>query len=384
MAEMAMQKYDEIVMKLLHYFITEEGYTPIILHGAENEIWLENLKKEHQIVRIVTNYIHNDEQLDFDLYRTKAIMKTIKQKTFSLSLNAINIFLNLGDNVHLDKYEDKHILSLNISTIKELDKNNTIKEEFPNLVKDTNFKEKGLELLMKITNDINKVNNEEAQKAEDVFKKKIPYVTYILIAINVIVFALMYILGDGSENTYTLIKFGALFGPFVKAGEYYRLITSAFLHIGPVHLLMNMYALYIIGSQVENFLGHFKYSIIYFISIITGSLLSLIINTNVVSAGASGAIFGLMGALLYFGYHYRVYLGNALKTQIIPLIALNLLLGFMIPGIDISCHIGGLVGGTLATWAIGVKDKSSAQEKINGWIMLSIFVCFLVYLAFIK
>ena len=110
----------------------------------------------------------------------------------------------------------------------------------------------------------------------------------------------------------------------------------------------------------------------------------LIINTNVVSAGASGAIFGLMGALLYFGYHYRVYLGNALKTQIIPLIALNLLLGFMIPGIDISCHIGGLVGGTLATWAIGVKDKSSAQEKINGWIMLSIFVCFLVYLAFIK
>ena len=384
MAEMAMQKYDEIVMKLLHYFITEEGYTPIILHGAENEIWLENLKKEHQIVRIVTNYIHNDEQLDFDLYRTKAIMKTIKQKTFSLSLNAINIFLNLGDNVHLDKYEDKHILSLNISTIKELDKNNTIKEEFPNLVKDTNFKEKGLELLMKITNDINKVNNEEAQKAEDVFKKKIPYVTYILIAINVIVFALMYILGDGSENTYTLIKFGALFGPFVKAGEYYRLITSAFLHIGPVHLLMNMYALYIIGSQVENFLGHFKYSIIYFISIITGSLLSLIINTNVVSAGASGAIFGLMGALLYFGYHYRVYLGNALKTQIIPLIALNLLLGFMIPGIDISCHIGGLVGGTLATWAIGVKDKSSTQEKINGWIMLSIFVCFLVYLAFIK
>lgn len=384
MAEMAMQKYDEIVMKLLHYFITEEGYTPIILHGAENEIWLENLKKEHQIVRIVTNYIHNDEQLDFDLYRTKAIMKTIKQKTFSLSLNAINIFLNLGDNVHLDKYEDKHILSLNISTIKELDKNNTIKEEFPNLVKDTNFKEKGLELLMKITNDINKVNNEEAQKAEDVFKKKIPYVTYILIAINVIVFALMYILGDGSENTYTLIKFGALFGPFVKAGEYYRLITSAFLHIGPVHLLMNMYALYIIGSQVENFLGHFKYSIIYFISIITGSLLSLIINTNVVSAGASGAIFGLMGALLYFGYHYRVYLGNALKTQIIPLIALNLLLGFMIPGIDISCHIGGLVGGTLATWAIGVKDKSSTQEKINGWIMLAIFVCFLVYLAFIK
>ena len=133
MAEVTLQKYDEIVMKLLHYFITEEGYTPIILHGAENEIWLENLKKDHQIIRIVTNHIHNDEQLDFDIYRTKAIIKTIKQKTFSFNLNAISIFLNLGDSVNLNNYQDKHILSLNINTIKELDNNTTIKEEFPNL-----------------------------------------------------------------------------------------------------------------------------------------------------------------------------------------------------------------------------------------------------------
>jgi rhomboid protease GluP len=384
MAEMTLQKYDEIVMKLLHYFITEEGYTPIILHGAENEIWLENLKKEHQIVRIVTNYIHNDEQLEFDIYRTKSIMKTIKQKTLSLNLNAISIFLNLGDNVHLDNYQDKHILSVNVNTIKELDKNKTIKEEFPNLVKDTNFKEKGLELLMKITNDINKVNNEEAEKAENVFKKKVPYITYILMGINVLVFVLMYILGSGSENAYTLIKFGALYEPLVKAGEYYRLITAAFLHIGIVHLLMNMYALYVVGSQVENFLGHFKYLLIYFVSIITGSLLSIILNTNTISAGASGAIFGLLGALVYFGYHYRIYLGNTLQSQIIPIIILNLALGFMIPGIDISCHIGGLIGGTLITWAFGIDDKSTKEEKVNGWIMFMIFFVFLIYLAFIK
>jgi len=84
MEEIIINKNDEIVMKLLHYFITEVGYSPIILHGAKDEIWLEKLDGNYQIVRIVSNYIHNKEQLDFDLYRTKQITKKIKKKTFSL------------------------------------------------------------------------------------------------------------------------------------------------------------------------------------------------------------------------------------------------------------------------------------------------------------
>ena len=78
-----MTKNDEIVMKLLHYFITKKGYNPIVLHGAENEIWLENFENDYNIIRIVSNYIHNDEQLSFDIFRTKQIMKTIKKKTMS-------------------------------------------------------------------------------------------------------------------------------------------------------------------------------------------------------------------------------------------------------------------------------------------------------------
>lgn len=378
---MTLQISDEIVMKLLHYFITEEGYNPIILHGAENEIWLENLKKDHQIIRIVTNYIHNDEQLNYDLYRTKSILKNIKRKTFSFNLDTISIFLNLGDNVDLKKYDDKHILCLEINNIEELDKNETIKTEFPNIIKDTDFKEKGFELFMKITNDINISNAKESQKVEKIFSKKTPYITYSIMAINIILFILMYVMGNGSEDINTLMRFGALNKGYVLAGEYFRIITSGFLHIGLVHIIMNMYALYVLGPQVESYLGKIKFILIYFISMILGNLLSMVLNDiSIVSAGASGAIFGLLGALLYFGYHYRVYLGNALQSQIIPIILLNLAIGFMAEGIDLAAHVGGLIGGVLSTWALGVSDKSSTSEKTNGWIMLIIFTAFLIYI----
>ena len=102
------------------------------------------------------------------------------------------------------------------------------------------------------------------------------------------------------------------------------------------------------------------------------------------SAGASGAIFGLLGSLLYFGYHYRVYLGNVLRSQIIPIILLNLLIGFTINGIDNFAHIGGLIGGVFASMAIGVPDKSKVTDKANGSLVLLIYLGFIIYLAFIK
>ena len=145
-----------------------------------------------------------------------------------------------------------------------------------------------------------------------------------------------------------------------------------------MHLVFNCYTLYVIGSQIESFLGKSKYIVIYLMSAIFASLMSIIFNGNVASVGASGAIFGVMGALLYFGYHYRVYLGNVMRSQIIPLVLINLLLGFSMTGIDNAAHIGGLIGGAAMTMAIGVKDKSSTFEKVNGWIIrpkISFFWC---------
>jgi len=173
----------------------------------------------------------------------------------------------------------------------------------------------------------------------------------------------------------------ALYGPYVvRYKEYYRLITCAFLHGDILHLLFNSYALFVIGSQIENFMGKAKYIIIYFVSIIVASLFSILL-TKGVSIGASGAIFGLMGALLYFGYHYRVYLGTVLKSQIIPLIIFNLLIGFISNAIDNYAHIGGLIGGALATMWLGVKYKSTKTEMVNGFVVLSILIGFLVFMT---
>ena len=364
-----------IVMKLLHYFITEKNYNPIILQGAEDEIWLENLESDYKIIRIVSNHIHNEEQLDFDLYKTKHVLKKIKKKTLSLKMNALSIFTDIGDNVEL---RDEHDIDcIYLYDEKDINKYDFLYQYFPDINNKLRFSEEGLQLFIKITNDINHKNKADAEKIEEVFKKKKNIVTITLITINVLIYLFM-ILFNQTDN---IINKYAVYGPYiVKFREYYRLITGTFIHANIVHLLLNCYSLYVIGTQIENFMGRWKYLVIYFVSALTGSLLSILLS-DAASIGASGAIFGLMGSLLYFGYHYRVYLGSVLKSQIIPLILFNLLIGFITPGIDNFAHIGGLIGGALATVAVGVKYKSTKFEMINGWIVLIILMAFLFFMS---
>ena len=364
-----------MVMKLLHYFITEKNYNPIILQGVENEIWLENLDEDYKVVRIVSGYIHNDEQFKFDVFKTKRIMKKIKKKTLSLSMNSLSIFLDLGDNV-TEKEDISNFKYINVKD--EADFNNEIiKKSFPDLTNKLVYNEEGIELFAKITNDINEHNKRDAEKINKVFKVNFPMITYMLIAINIV----LYMIPILFDNYNELINNYGVLGSAIRNGEYYRLITGIFLHGNLPHLLFNCYALFVIGTQIENFFGKIKYLIIYLFSGLMGSLFSIIF-ANYLSIGASGAIFGLMGSLLYFGYHYRVYLGNVIKSQIIPLIILNLLLG-LLPGIDNFAHIGGLLGGTIISIGLGVKDKRSTFERVNGLIISAIFLAFTIYMAFV-
>lgn len=375
MEQIVINKNDELVMKLLHYFITEMGYSPIVLHGAKDEIWLEKLDGDYQIVRIVSNYIHNNDQLNFDLFRTRQIMKQIKKKTFSFNMNTLSLFVNLGDNVDINQYlHTDNIDCASIQTIQDFNKYSFITESFPTITKKTTFKEKGADLFLKITGEITKKNEQESIKAEEVFKVKRPYITYALLVINVIIFFLVHWNPQLLNNLVLLKNIN---------GEYYRIITAAFTHYDIFHLLFNMYALYVIGSQIESFFGKKKYMIIYLFSIITSGLMSItFMPNNGASLGASGAIFGLFGSLIYFGYHYRLYLGTVLRSQVIPLIIFNLLLGFMITGVDNAAHIGGLIGGILISMACGVKYKSTKSERINGCILSIILLTFLTYISF--
>ena len=386
----ALNKNDEVVMKLLHYFITTQGYNPVVLHGAKDEIWLENSNADYKIVRIVSNYIHNDEQLDFDIFRTKQILKRIKSKMFSFKIKTLSIFVNLGDNVNLNNRDFDNIKCAEVNEISDLSKYSFIINTFPNILEIENSKEQGFELFVKLTNDINKKNLDDSKKAEEVFSKKVPIITYIFMTICVIAFIFTSLASaDFFDNKVSILyQFGALvsFDNFTyKYAELYRLVVSIFLHAGIIHLACNMYSLYILGPQLESFFGKVKYAIIFIGSGIVGNLVSLLfIKDYTVSVGASGAIFGLLGALLYFGYHYRVYLSGVMKSQIIPVIILNLIIGFLISGINNAAHIGGLIGGLLLAKTVGVKYKSKKSDMINGIIMTTVFVGFLIYMIFFK
>lgn len=381
--EIILNNNDLLIMNLVHYFIKEKNYNPVILHGINDEIWLENLDNDYKLIRIVSHYIHNKEQLNFDRFKLKRILDNLKKKTFSLKMPVISIYTSLGDAVELPK-EENNILNFFISKTSEIENENLI-ELFPDIVEKTSHEEKGIDLFVKISDDINKESFEKSKRVEKIFSMKKPIITYLIMLVCVILFVAMYVFGNGSTYIKTLIDFGGNAVSYTKRGDYYRLFTSIFLHAGVLHLLCNLYSLYVIGPQAESFYGKIKYLIIFIFSGISGSLLSTALSgNNAVGVGASGAIFGLLGAILYFGYHYRVYLGNVLKSQIIPLIILNLFIGFSFSGIDNFAHIGGLIGGVFASMVVGVPDKSTKSDRANGSIILLIYLVFLIYLAFFK
>lgn len=373
------EKKDLQVMKFIHYFITEKNYNPVVVHGVQNEIWLENMDSEYKIVRIVMNYIHNEEQLDFDNYKVSKMLKQIKLKTFSFSMKAISFYIDINEDIKLKENNFNNMVIAN--TESKLFKNEFINKHFPDIKSKFKFTEEGEKLFEKINADIMTKNIRENKKINELFTPKKPIVTNILIGMMILIFILMHIFGNGSTDTKTLYLFGGL----VKDNNLFRLITSIFLHIGIIHLISNMWALNILGKQTENFYGHIKMFIIFLYSGIIGNLISvLFMNDNTISAGASGAIFGLMGAILYFAINQRTYMQEALRKEILPVIILNLFLGFMISGINMYAHIGGLVGGILISTAVGIKYKTSKFEKTNGIITSIILLVGLIIFAYFK
>ena len=185
-------------------------------------------------------------------------------------------------------------------------------------------------------------------------------VTHILISINVIVFIIMLLIGGNSvitnPSTNLLLQFGASYGELVfEYGEFWRLLTSNYLHIGLLHLLFNMWCLYSIGLELEEFMGSLLFFVTYTLSGIFGSLVSCLYYTslgqNVVSAGASGAIFGIAGALLlvafYIGSKYNRNQFNYDYSSLLFFIGFNIIYGLRVPGIDNGAHLGGLLFGSV-------------------------------------
>ncbi len=174
-----------------------------------------------------------------------------------------------------------------------------------------------------------------------------PIITQVLIALNVAVYLIG--LAEGRQDALAgrtgFTTDGGLFGPSVAAGDWWRIVTSGFLHAGLAHLAFNMFALWMLGNQLEPALGRVRFALVYATAMLAGSLGVLVLSPDSLTVGASGAVFGLMGAA---AAAQRVRGTSIWDTGIGTLLVVNLTFTFLIPGISIGGHLGGLTGGFAA------------------------------------
>jgi membrane associated rhomboid family serine protease len=175
-----------------------------------------------------------------------------------------------------------------------------------------------------------------------------PTLTYVLIGINVIAGIGSLYGGNVGTEGGSLTDAWAISRADIAAGDYWRILTNGFVHVGIFHLAFNMLALWILGSMLEPALGRLRFGLVYFVSLLCGSL-GVLVLSGASSAGASGAVFGLMGSALVL---FRARGLSLLESGLGIWLGLNLLITFTIPNISIGAHLGGLVGGIVATFVL--------------------------------
>ena len=222
------------------------------------------------------------------------------------------------------------------------------------------------------------------------FSRSNPF-TMIFIGINVGVFVLMGLAGGfnlTSANPEVLIGFGAKQNDLIaNHHQYWRLITSIFIHIGFIHLFLNNYALWIIGQEIEQIYGSARFVVLYLVSGMVGSAGSYVFSPEATSAGASGAIFGLFGVMATFAFKYRKEIPKALSRDImrrvLPIIAINLAFGFSVAIVDNAAHIGGLLAGIILAFTIPYMRPDEKRAPIV-WRALEVVCLLLILVSFVS
>ncbi|MGM9987127.1 MAG: rhomboid family intramembrane serine protease [Bacillaceae bacterium] len=357
---------ERIFWGVIHFLIIEKEWNMIYASEELDEVWLE---KDAQVVRLYEKTFDWANHVRQDLIRVYSVSEQLAKQKRKEQITVHNFYfceqLPVDDWEYVTAEMNRTHGSPLFQVVSRMEKNDSIieiimdvKEELQLTLEET---KKLTETCERASDNIkyevmNYLRKEEKQK-EKVFHYGKPRFTQILIGIQVLVFILMTLKG-GSTNPYVLIQFGAKFDPLIDQGEWWRLITSIFLHIGFLHLLMNTFALYYIGTQLERLIGNIRFIVIYLLAGVVGSYSSYIFNDGI-GAGASGAIFGCFGALFVVSILYKKFIPKEVIKNIVVLIGINLLFGFLVPSIDNAAHIGGLLTGILLMFIIGVPMKKS-------------------------
>ncbi|MBS4199668.1 rhomboid family intramembrane serine protease [Bacillus sp. FJAT-49732] len=359
--------------RLAYFLIDECGYRLINLNDAQTGMWLENREnKNATYIRLIRTDLAWANPFIRDQQRAASQAEELRKQLFRRSLNALNIYVTANAPIDAEQISHEENVSVvgktNVSTIllTRENYNSSIKKVAETLNTNIDFLLKDeyeeAEIFVIRQGAIKKAASKDGEDERKLFEFTKPRFTYFFMVFQVLIFLMMEASG-GTTNTETLIKYGAKYNPLILNGEWWRFVTPMFIHIGFIHLAMNTLALYYLGTAVEKMFGHSRFVFIYLFSGFMGTLASFVFSPSL-SAGASGAIFGCFGALLYLGFSYPQIFFRTMGMDVITVIIINLIFGFTTTGIDNAGHIGGLIGGFLATGSVHFPRKQKHKNQL--------------------
>ncbi|MGM9956676.1 MAG: rhomboid family intramembrane serine protease [Peribacillus sp.] len=383
-------KEEYLFWEIVRLLSVQYDYRMITVTENHEEIWLESEKNtDFPVIRLIRHDLDWANWLKRDIDRTLKNGEQVRKKLYKKPMSILSIYVSKFAPV--DDFE----FSAQPAMLQKTKVNTFIfaSESFQT-------SKQNLEATLKTPLSISVPEDEEidegqvlelkkvaisasvkkAKAEQKVFQQAKPFFTYILIAIQVAVFILMGFSG-GSTDSRTLIEFGAKYSPYILQGEWWRFFTPMVVHIGFIHLLMNTFSLYLIGAEVERIYGNARFLFIYIFAGFAGTLGSFIMTPNL-SAGASGAIFGCFGALLYFGMVYPKLFMRTMGSTVILLIVINLVYGFTVSGIDNAGHIGGLIGGFLAAGVVHLPKTQKVLRQMAFLVGTAVLTYFLLQFGY--
>ena len=365
----------------VYHLVKKEGMRLIQMNENEDIVWLEDERKEpYHIIRMARKNYDWANHLKHDVDRISRSANALRRELKLRQANITNVIFSKY--TPIDDYSSlvsqplpltgggKKQFRTIILSLPDLEEQffplatewqlNETPQYMPE--PQVEFEEVENELIRALQLQVKQSMQERQRKDQELFTYGRPRFTGFLIGIILAVFLMIEMQAD-TESPLTLIEYGAKFNPLIIEGEWWRFFSAMFLHIGLLHLMMNSLALFYLGGAVERIFGTKRFIFIYFLAGFTGSVASFVFNDNI-SAGASGAIFGCFGALLYFGLIYKRLFFRTMGMSLIVILAINLVFGFVVPMVDNGAHVGGLLGGFAAALITGLpKHKDRIYQR---------------------
>ncbi|UCZ54555.1 rhomboid family intramembrane serine protease [Bacillus shivajii] len=382
--------------EIVYHLVVKEGMRVVHINKNASEVWVEDDRKEpYQIIRLAEKDLDWSNQLKQDIKSTHERAKQVRKQLGLRQANVVNVIISQYPPV--DDYQEivdqplpfsaggKQQQRTILVTLDNLTETlfplatEWSLHEMPSFISSDRVEDEE-SVIRSLRRAVQHSSDKRLEGERNLFFFGKPIFTYIILGCILAVYTVVEQFGS-TTNPETLITFGAKFNPLILEGEWWRFFSAMFLHIGIFHLLMNSLALFYLGGAVERIFGTSRFFIIYFLAGLAGSVASFAFNENV-SAGASGAIFGCFGALLYFGVRYKRLFFRTMGMNVIVILVINLAFGFMVPMVDNGAHIGGLIGGFVASAIVGMPNHSHQPKRLVAFISGGLALIALLFYAY--